>query len=172
MKAKVIYRGRRRPAFHRGRIEAEPGSAAVREHSICRLCGSVYAHKAWRSVQLAQGTPVSGVNWTGCPACRKLLAGEGKGRVLIRGIPDEARLQLVQRRIRNVAARARFTQPERRLVRMKARGLELDVVTTSQELAHRIGREIDKAFGAHTTYSWSGREKALDAFCDLRSRHT
>ena len=61
----------------------------------------------------------------------------------------------IRRRIRNVAARAAFTQPERQVVSVESRGKVLDVLTTSQKLAHRIAHELKKAFGGRTSYVWS-----------------
>ena len=67
------------------------------------------------------------------------------------------------RRIRNVAARAAFTQPERRLVEVPRRGSTLDVLTTSQKRAHRLAREIAKAFRGTVTYRWSENDGRLRA---------
>jgi hypothetical protein len=59
-----------------------------------------------------------------------------------------------------VAARARFTQPERRVVSVLRDGEELEVLT-SEKLAHRIVREMEKAFGGRASYVWSHRERSL-----------
>jgi hypothetical protein len=69
--------------------------------------------------------------------------------------------QELRRRIQNVCERARFTQPERRLLAVERTPAGLKVTTTSQELAHRIGREIEKAFGGRTSYSWSDADGHL-----------
>jgi len=62
---------------------------------------------------------------------------------------------------RNVAARARFTQPQRRLVSTERSGQVLEVLTTSQKLAHRIVHELRKAFRGRARYSWSGADGSL-----------
>jgi len=67
------------------------------------------------------------------------------------------------RRIENVAKRAAYTQPERRIVSLGWEGKTLEVLTTSQKLAHRIARELKKAFGGRTTYAWSDRDGTLSA---------
>jgi len=61
----------------------------------------------------------------------------------------------IRRRAQNVAARAAFTQPERQVVSVERRGKVLEVLTTSQKLAHRIAHELKKAFGGRTSYVWS-----------------
>jgi hypothetical protein len=39
----------------------------------------------------------------------------------------------------------------------------LEILTTSQKLAHRIARELEKAFGGRARFTWSDREGSLDA---------
>jgi hypothetical protein len=65
-----------------------------------------------------------------------------------------------------VEGRARHTQPERRTVRIDRIRSGLEILTTSQKLAHRIARELEKAFGGHAHYRWSDREGGLDATWD------
>jgi hypothetical protein len=65
--------------------------------------------------------------------------------------------EAILRRIDRVAARAEFTQPERRIVEIRRRGDSVEVRTTSQKLAHRIVRELEKAFGGRGRLSWSDR---------------
>ena len=60
-----------------------------------------------------------------------------------------------RRRIANVCKRAGFTQPERRLIGIQQVPDGLEILTTSQELAHRIAREVEKAFGGRARYAWS-----------------
>jgi hypothetical protein len=73
-------------------------------------------------------------------------------------VSDES---LLRRRIANVAARARATQPERRITSIERRGDVLEVLTTSQKLAHRIVHEVKKLFGGRATYTWSDDRSLL-----------
>ena len=98
-----------------------------------------------------------------CPACRQVRRGEYFGRVRLRGAYVAAHEEEIRRRIRNVVSRARFTQPERRLVSGRRQGSDLEVRTTSQKLAHRIARELEKAFHGRASYAWSDRQGRLDA---------
>ena len=58
-------------------------------------------------------------------------------------------------------SRAEFTQPERRIVSMEWKGSELEVLTTSQKLAHRVASELGKAFGGRATFEWSHDDGSL-----------
>jgi len=62
---------------------------------------------------------------------------------------------VIRQRIENIAARAQFTQPERRLVSIERQGNVLEVLTTSQKLAHRIVQELKKLFRGRAAYHWS-----------------
>jgi hypothetical protein len=130
---------------------------------MCERCGAVYSRKTWRAGERTARTSLIGVGWAVCPACRQAREGEYFGRVLIGGPLTEERAALMERRIRNVAARAEFTQPERRVLSVRPWRGGLEVLTTSQKLAHRIARELEKAFGGDATYRWASRDGELRA---------
>lgn len=160
--------GRRRGLDHRGvRTDKSPpvaGEYAYPEPALCDGCGAVYARKTWRRSEPRRlGAYLQGAQRVSCPACRQVGEGRAYGRVLLRGEwlaehEDEAR-----RRIAAVESRARHTQPERRLVAITRKGDALEVTTTSQKLAHRLARELEKAFGGETAYAWSDRDGSLSA---------
>jgi hypothetical protein len=112
------------------------------------------------------------VGWGLCPACAQVADQEYFGRIRVpAALPPDLELE-VRRRIWNVEKRARYTQPERRLVRIDPLGPGLEILTTSQKLAHRIVRELEKAFGGKSRFVWSDREGLLDAVWTPRNRPT
>ena len=48
------------------------------------------------------------------------------------------------------------------MVSFEPSGSDLEILTTSQKLAHRIARELVKLYGRDAVYSWSDRAGALD----------
>jgi hypothetical protein len=100
--------------------------------SICDRCSAVYTGKSWRS-----------------------------GRRLAREVLNRATIEAISSRIVNVEQRAQFTQPERRVVASSQSGKTLEVLTTSQKLAHRVAREVEKAFGGLAHFSWSDDDGSL-----------
>jgi NMD protein affecting ribosome stability and mRNA decay len=90
-----------------------------------------------------------------CPACEQESQQEYRGRVLLRGPYLGTHASEIRARIANVVARASARQPERRLISTEGRGYTIEVLTTSKKLAHRIARELRKAFGGTTTYTWA-----------------
>lgn len=132
------------------------------ESTLCVRCQAVYRRKTWRSSVRRAGPALLGLAPTTlCPACVQIEEGRCRGRVLLRGALLSTEAEAIRRRIANVAARARFTQPERRVVSVREDGEGLEVLTTSEKLAHRIVRELEKAFGGRASYVWSHRERSL-----------
>lgn len=132
------------------------------EFTLCSGCGAVYSHKTWRrtSERIAQALAAempSGL----CPACRRGAKTEAPGRVLLSGNSVSLLDEELRRRILHVGRRAASTQPQRRIIDIAQVFGGLEVRTTSQELAHRIARELQKAFGGQTVYTWSDNDGHL-----------
>ena len=137
-------------------------AAAVRDKTLCRGCGAVFERKTWRrSARRWRDAFIKAGPRALCPACRQAAAGQAFGRVLLEGAYVESHSGDLLRRIRNVADRAAFTQPERRLIRTTTHGPTIEVLTTSQKLAHRIAREMQKAFRGAVSYHWSDGDGRL-----------
>ena len=133
-------------------VEARAGRPG--EAAICERCGAMFSRRTWRRDHAVSDSLLARATWVVCPACQQTGREEYFGRVLIRSgaAADE---DAIRRRIQNVATRAGFTQPERQIVSVERRGDVLEVLTTSQKLAHRIAHELKKAFGGRTSYEWS-----------------
>ena len=127
--------------------------------TACHGCGGLLTRKTWRHDHTAHERTYDRVVWRLCPACRQTARGEGYGKVVIRGA--RAAEEAIRRRITNVAARARTTQPQRRVVDVTSRNGGLEVITSSQKLAHRVARELQKAFGGRATYEWDANDGSL-----------
>ncbi|MDX2169944.1 MAG: NMD3-related protein [Deltaproteobacteria bacterium] len=137
------------------RASAERRSGRLAEPVICDGCGSLYAGRVWRREHKPTAVLLERAAWRRCPACTQMRGGEYWGRVVLRGAFSAADATAVRRRIDNVAARAEYTQPQRRVLSVERDGAGLEVLTTSQKLAHRIARELRKAFGGRVAYKWS-----------------
>jgi hypothetical protein len=137
--------------------------APLEDPSVCDICGSVYTAKTWRRARPLPAKLMDAAAWTVCPACKQAKSGKYFGRVLVRGANAIANLDAIRARIANVERRAEFTQPERRIIASRWDGSTLEVLTTSQKLAHRIARELQKAFGGRARYNWSDQDGALTA---------
>jgi len=134
-------------------VEARTGRP--HEPSACERCGAIFSRRVWRRDRKVTHALLARARWAVCPACEQVSRQEYFGRVLVRGAYAAANEPLIQRRIENVAARAAFTQPERKIVSLERHGDVLEVLTTSQKLAHRIVHELKKLFRGRASYTWS-----------------
>ena len=135
------------------------------DQTTCDSCGSVYTRKTWRqpSTRGATTTARTGAVVPRCPACEQMRDGRSYGSVLLRGSYVLAHEEEIRRRARHVAARAGYTQPQRRIVAFRRTRTGFEVTTTSQKLAHRLVHELKKAFHGRASYSWSDRDGRLMA---------
>jgi hypothetical protein len=131
--------------------------------TVCERCGVVFTRKKWQALPAPSATLLRRAAWGVCPACRKVAGKEGLGRVRIEGSFVGPNVRAIRARIANVAERAAYTDPERRVASIEQTPEGLDVITTSQELAHRIARELTKAFRGRATYAWSDQDGSLFA---------
>jgi NMD protein affecting ribosome stability and mRNA decay len=127
----------------------------LHEPTVCARCGAVFLRKTWRHNHVLSDAQIERRQWGFCPACHQVSPQEGQERLLIKGVATAARRDTIAQRIQNVAEHASKTQPERRLVSLDNRDGELEVLTTSQKLAHRLAHELKKAFGGRVGYTWS-----------------
>lgn len=141
----------------------------IEDPAACERCLAVYTLKTWRPAGVQRRVP-AGVQWTLCPACAQVEDQEYFGRVRVVEPLAGEREDEVRRRIYNVERRARATQPERRMVLIGRSAGVLEVLTTSQKLAHRIAKELEKAFGGRAHYVWTEPDGVLDATWDPAAR--
>lgn len=134
---------------------AEAAAGRLPEPSVCERCGAVFSRRLWRRDRKVTSALLDRARWVRCPACVQAAAESGFGRVVIRGAYALANESAIRRRIANVAARAAHTQPERRISAIDRRDDLIEVITTSQKLAHRIVRELKKTFHGRASYAWS-----------------
>jgi NMD protein affecting ribosome stability and mRNA decay len=170
MKTRVASKGkgRIRSLSRKGSQSGKATPATARtggppDSSVCERCGAVFSRRTWRRDHKVTEALLAKARWTVCPSCTQVAGGEYFGRVLLRGAYVPANEAAIRQRIANVAARAAFTQPQRRVVSVSRVGDQLEVLTTSQKLAHRIARELTKAFRGTASYAWSDRDGALFA---------
>lgn len=138
-------------------------AAPIAEPSVCECCSAVYLRRTWRADRPVTHALLEKAEWVKCPACKQKRNGIAYGRVLAKGDFDARRLGAMERRVLNVAARAGFTQPQRAIVSMERVESGLEVLTTSQKLAHRIVHELKKAFGGRARYRWAEQDGTLSA---------
>ena len=153
---KGLVRSLSRRGTRSNKTRPEEGSTKRRrEPAVCERCGAIYARRTWRRGRALTHAALGRARWVVCPACRQTDDQQYVGRLLLQGSYVAAHEPAVRARIEHVVGRAQARQPERRLVSLERQRDGLEVLTTSQKLAHRVAHELRKAFGGRTTYAWS-----------------
>lgn len=146
---KGLIRAGNRSAVSSGKAARPPRTAGrLAQPTVCESCGAVLAGRAWRR-RAVTAALLDRAAWAQCPECEVSHA-KYCGRVVVSGGFARANQAPIRKRIDNTAA-----HQSRQLVSVEKTGDQLEVLTTSQQLAHRIVRELKKAFRGRTTYHWS-----------------
>jgi NMD protein affecting ribosome stability and mRNA decay len=151
----LVRAGNRRGTQSKKATPVERRTGRLPEPAVCERCGAIFTRRTWRRDRKVTDALLNRAVWTECPACKQARQGEYWGRVVVRGAYAAQNEEAIRRRIQNTAAQAQLTQPERRVVSAERDGTVLEVLTTSQKLAHRIAHELKKAFHGRTAYRWS-----------------
>ncbi len=132
-------------------------TAQPAEPTVCARCGAIYVRKTWSRSHKLTDEMLEQRHWGFCPACQQVSHLEAQGKLVIRGDGVGAQESLIRSRIENVAQQAARQQPERRIVSIDTIGSDggLEVLTTSQKLAHRLAHELKKTLHGRASYSWS-----------------
>jgi len=123
---------------------------------VCPACHAISRKKRWyldeaEYLSLAR----TGAVLRRCPACRKISDGFPSGVVTLRGKFLQTHRDEILAIVRNEERRARGTNPLERIMAIRDGGGSVEILTTDEKLAQRIGREIRKAYHGTASYKWS-----------------
>jgi hypothetical protein len=96
-----------------------------------------------------------------CPACRKIADGFPFGLVTLTGAFLAVHRDEILRIVRNEEKRAMGVNPMARIMTIREIEGQLEIATTDEKLAQRIGREVHKACSGEIEYIWSDDVKLL-----------
>lgn len=132
--------------------------------SICPDCRAICRNKRWffdeneyKALTRKGADPVR----RRCPACRKIADDFPSGLVTLRGGFIREHRQEILNLVRNEEKRAMGINPLGRILHLKESEDGLEVATTGEKLAQRIGREVHKACSGTLEYKWSEDSKLL-----------
>src|SRR3990170_2294453 len=90
-----------------------------------------------------------------CPACQKIRDRYAEGFVTLKGDYLKEHKQDILNLIKNEEERAMGYNPLERIVEIKDRGNVVDITTTHEKLAHRIGKKMRKACQGDLEIKWT-----------------
>ncbi len=126
------------------------------DNAFCVRCGAVYHNKRW-SLQDME-TPLrsaKGISGVLCPACQKIRDGFARGFVSLKGSFVKNHGEEIRNLIHNKEKRALYHNPLERIITIKETGEGMEVTTTTEKLAQRLGAMLKKAYKGDLEYKWS-----------------
>lgn len=134
-----------------------------KEAVMCRVCHAIYHHKRWYQegkiiLSKAQKTKVEMII---CPACRKIQDRFPGGVITLTGDFLKSHKDQILHLVRHQETRAKGINPLERIIVIKDRRDRVEIQTTNERLAQRIGREIQRAYKGDAKYHWSRDDKFI-----------
>lgn len=129
--------------------------------SVCRDCGSLYHGKKWIAadqITSELGTRAAKREESNvyCPACQKIKDKYPEGFVTIQGGFVKEHREEILRLINNKQEMASSFNPLEKIMEIReTRGGKIEITTTTDKFAQRIGKILKKTFNGSTEYKWS-----------------
>ncbi len=133
--------------------------------SVCNKCHAICNNKRWRLneddyFKLSKLKSTASVL---CPACQKIKDKFPGGIVKLKGSFLFENREEIMNLIKNEEGRAKGFNPLERLMDISDIEGGIEITTTNEKLAQRIGRSIKRAYQGKIEYKWSRDTKLLRA---------
>ncbi len=125
--------------------------------SVCKKCGAAYHEKRWiHSTEIPDKILArKDKTMVLCPACKKIRDKFAEGYVLIHGKFSKEHKDEIINLIHNKEEHAMHFNPLDRIIEIKEKEREIEVTTTTENLAQRIGQILEKSYDGEVEYKWS-----------------
>jgi hypothetical protein len=134
------------------------------EPAYCEKCGAIFRNRRWVMevpvTEKLKRKPFKPANVTKCPACKQMEEGVVGGYVSLSGKFLSAHFAEVESLLRNEEAQAIEDNPLSRIMKWnESADGKLLIETTTEHLAQRFGRALEKAFSGNVNYDFSHENK-------------
>ena len=138
-------------------------TAGINGAAVCKKCHATFHNKRWTMDEelYKKKAARKDTNKIICPACRKVKDNFPGGIVRIKGEFFVHHRNEILNLIKNEEQRAKGFNPLERIMRIDDVGSGLEITTTNEKLAQRIGKSLQKAFQGRVLYKWSDDTKLL-----------
>jgi len=135
------------------------------EPTVCPTCGAIYHKKHWSiDENMLHEAKKKGRTYSQkCPACRKIEDGFAMGVIDLTGDFVREHMSDLINTIRSEERRAMEKNPLERIIKLgKLRSGGIHVETTTDSLALRIGRLLNRAYKGETKFDFHYGDKSID----------
>lgn len=147
------------------RVDHEAGHKSDKhpsEPALCEKCGALYRKGHWTLNEGELKThrfEKPEVSLTTCPACLQMAQGEPAGFVYIEGSFLGKHVAEIENLLKHEDEDSALVNPLARIMEVKRAENRLVVTTTTENLAQRLGRSLNRAFGGDVRYDFSHENK-------------
>ena len=133
------------------------------ENALCKRCHALYQSKRWRfDEELYQKMN----EWNSttkvlCPACQKIKDKFPGGIVTLKGTFLREHKDEIINMIKNEEERAMGFNPLERIIEITDISEGMELTTTNEKLAQRIGKSLHSAYQGSVGYKWSQDTKLV-----------
>lgn len=135
-----------------------------KDMSVCSKCRSIYHNKRWvedKELYSLLMKDLEKVVFTVCPACRKIETKYMEGVVELKGNFLFEHKDEIITLIRNTIEKADYIDPLEKIenINIDEKHKTIEIITTDDKLAQRIGKNIEKAYKGSVKYSFSKEDR-------------
>ncbi len=132
-----------------------------KDFSYCERCHAIYHNKHWffDENKLKEIEKSAQFSHTTCPACQKIKDHFPSGIVQLSGLFLRDHKEEIINLVMNEEERAKGINPLERIIEILPNREGIEVTTTHEKLAQRIGRRLEKSFSGKSNYQWMPEEK-------------
>ncbi len=140
-------------------------SSGLSGTALCTKCHAIFNNKRWTLDEKLYETQLkkSDTNLVLCPACKKVKDKFPGGIVKLKGDFLADHKNEILNLVRNEEDRAKGFNPLERIMSIDVVESGIEITTTNEKLAQRIGRSLQKAYQGRVRYKWSDDTKLLRA---------
>jgi len=140
-------------------------SDTINGMAVCKKCHAVLINKRWTLDENLYEKKIDekGTGKVVCPACRKVKDKFPGGIVRIKGEFLAEHRSEIMNLIKNEEQRAKGFNPLERIMSISNIKSGIEIMTTNEKLAQRIGKSLQKAYQGRVYYKWSDDTKLLRA---------
>jgi NMD protein affecting ribosome stability and mRNA decay len=131
------------------------------EPTVCPRCGLVYHEGRWHHTE---SEPPKGANEELCPACRREVDRQPGGMIYLSGQYLKEKEEEIMNIVRNQEEQARAKRPLQRIMWVEKGDEGIEIATTNQHLARRIGRAVNSAHSGDFTIKQTSGENFVRVY--------
>jgi len=152
------------PRVPKSRKEDQEFGPGQTDLMLCSQCRAVYYYKSWhhRLENYQKLSEDKRIKFTLCPACQMIKDKKYEGLVSLKEVSQDKKEEILKL-VKNVGERAYQRDPIDRIIEIRDRNRDRDIeiLTTENQLAVSIGKQIKRAFKGHLEIQWSHQESTV-----------